>query len=100
VTAAETYPSKVDVLTCITLPEAAGIPVQFAKFPLAGVPNAGATRVLFVSVSVVALPISVSVATGRVSVPEPATSGALMVMAPLVFPATIISAKIILLLTL
>jgi hypothetical protein len=30
----------------------------------------------------------VPVATGKVSVPDPATSGALIVMAPLVFPAT------------
>jgi hypothetical protein len=52
---------------------------------------------LFVSVSVVAFPISVSVPVGSVKTPDPATSGALIVIAPLVFPATIISAKIILL---
>jgi hypothetical protein len=52
---------------------------------------------LFVSVSVVAFPIRVSVPVGSVKTPDPATSGALIVIAPLVFPATIISAKIILL---
>ena len=52
---------------------------------------------LFVSTSVVALPIRVSVPVGSVKTPDPATSGALIVMLPEVFPATIISAKIILL---
>ena len=73
------------------------VPVQLSNAPDVGVPKTGATNVLFVSVSVVAFPTKVSVATGRVSVPEPATNGALMVIAPLVFPATIISAKTILL---
>ena len=55
-------------------------------------------KVLFVSVSVVALPTSVSVATGRVSVPDPATAGAAIVMLPDVSPATTIELKIVLLL--
>ena len=92
---------KVSVLvvltTCNTLPAgnaAAATPVQLVSTPLAGVPNAGVVstglvRVLLVSVSVVALPTSVSVATGSVSVPLPATNGALMVMLPDVSPATI-----------
>ena len=52
---------------------------------------------LFVSVSVVALPISVSVPVGRVSVPEPAAAGAAIVMLPEVSPATEIELKIVLL---
>jgi hypothetical protein len=50
---------------------------------------AGAVKVLFVSVSVVALPTNVSVATGRVSTLEPDTAGALRVMLPDVSPLTI-----------
>jgi hypothetical protein len=50
----------------------------------------GVVRVLFVSVSVVAFPIRVSVPVGRVSVPEPATAGAAIVMLPEVSPATTI----------
>jgi hypothetical protein len=76
------------------------VDVQALIFPDATVPNAGATRVLFVSVSVVAFPTSVSVATGRVSVPEPATAGAAIVMLPEVFPATEMELKIDLLLLL
>jgi hypothetical protein len=89
---------KVVLTTCKTVPAgnaAAATPVQLVNTPLAGVPNAGVVstglvKVLFVSVSVVALPISVSVATGRVSVPEPATAGAAIVMLPEVSPATTI----------
>ena len=91
--------------TCNTLPAgnaAAATPVQLVSTPLAGVPNAGEVkvgevRVLFVSVSVVAFPIRVSVATGKVSVPEPATAGAAIVMLPEVSPATTIALKIVLL---
>ena len=43
---------------------------------------------LFVNTSVVALPISVSVATGNVSMEEPDTAGAARVIVPLVSPAT------------
>ena len=57
---------------------------------------AGEVKVLFVSVSVVAFPTKVSVATGRVSTLEPDTAGADNVTEPEVFPATIISAKTIL----
>ena len=53
--------------------------------------------VLFVSVSVVALPTNVSVATGRVSVPDPATAGTVMEILPDVSPATEIELKIVLL---
>ena len=67
--------------------------VQFTRSPEAGLPNTGAVitgavSVLLVSVSVVALPTKVSVAIGRVSVPEPATVGASRVIDPLVSPAT------------
>ena len=47
---------------------------------------------LFVSVSVVALPTRVSVATGSVSVPDPATAGADTVTVPEVEPDNIKSA--------
>jgi hypothetical protein len=96
---------KVPCTTCNTLPAgnaAAGTPVQFVNTPLAGVPSAGVVstglvRVLFVSVSVVAFPISVSVATGSVSVPEPAADGACSVILPETSPATTIALKIVLL---
>ena len=43
--------------------------VQAESVPLAGVPSAGATKVLLDSVSVVALPTNVSVLVGNVNVP-------------------------------
>ena len=49
----------------------------------------GAVSVLLVSVSVVALPTSVSVATGNVRTPDPAAAGAARVIVPLVSPAII-----------
>ena len=49
----------------------------------------GLVSVLFVSVSVVALPTSVSVATGSVRVPDPATAGAAIVTAPDELPGKI-----------
>jgi hypothetical protein len=42
----------------------------------------GEVRVLFVSVSVVAFPIRVSVPVGSVKTPDPAADGAAMLMAP------------------
>ncbi len=51
--------------------------------------NTAPVKVLFVSVSVVAFPTNVSVATGRVSTLEPATAGALRVILPDVSPLTI-----------
>jgi hypothetical protein len=56
--------------------------------PNTGEVKVGEVKVLFVSVSVVAFPISVSVATGRVSVPEPAADGACSVILPETSPAT------------
>jgi hypothetical protein len=47
----------------------------------------GLVSVLFVSVSVVALPTRVSVATGIVRTLDPETAGACNVMEPLVSPA-------------
>jgi len=67
--------------------DAVGNPVQLLRLPLIGVPSAGATRVLLVSVSVVALPTSVSVATGRVNVLLPAVAGAANVILPEISPA-------------
>jgi hypothetical protein len=72
-------------------------------FPDATVPNAGEVkvgevRVLLVSVSVVALPTSVSVAKGSVSVLLPATRGACSVIPPDVSPAIVTELKIDLLL--
>ena len=63
-----------------------GNPVQFVRSPLTGVPRAGATSVLFVSVSTVAWPTSVSVVVGRVSVGVPAAAAALRVAVPEVLP--------------
>jgi len=48
--------------------------------------NCVATMLLLVRVSVVARPISVSVAVGKVSVGVPATAGAVIVTEPLVSP--------------
>ena len=84
----------------ILVPEvvACAVPLVSTLAPITGVPEmVGEVNVLFVSVSVVALPTKVSVATGRVSTLEPETAGALNVTEPEVFPATIISAKTILL---
>jgi hypothetical protein len=47
----------------------------------------GLVSVLFVSVSVVALPTSVSVATGNVRTLDPEAAGACRVIVPLVSPA-------------
>ena len=63
------------------------------------------TAILFVFVFVVDADTAVDasivpVATGRVSVPDPAADGALIVMLPDVSPATTIELKIVLLLTL
>jgi hypothetical protein len=63
-----------------------GKPVAFVKTPDIGVPSAGATKVLFVSVSVVALPTRVSVAAGSVIVVVPATAVACNVVVPDVDP--------------
>ena len=49
-------------------------------------PRAAAVRVLFVNVSVVVLPTSVSVVAGKVSVVLPETAGALNVIDPEVSP--------------
>jgi len=67
------------------------VPVRLVTVPLAGVPNTGAVivgevKVLFVSVSVVALPTKVSVAAGSVTVVVPATAEACSVVVPLVDP--------------
>jgi hypothetical protein len=69
------------------------VDVQALIFPDATVPNAGVVstglvRVLFVSVSVVAFPIRVSVPVGSVKTPDPAADGAAMLMAPETSPAT------------
>jgi hypothetical protein len=48
----------------------------------------GVVRVLLVSVSVVAFPISVSVPVGSVKTPDPAADGAAIEMAPETSPAT------------
>lgn len=67
------------------------VPVRLVTVPLAGVPKTGAVivgevKVLFVSVSVVALPTKVSVAAGSVTVVVPATAEACSVVVPLVDP--------------
>ncbi len=49
--------------------------------------SVGLVSVLFVNVSVVALPTSVSVATGSVRTLDPETAGACRVIEPLVSPA-------------
>ena len=72
-------------------PVVSGKPVAFVSVPLEGVPNTGAVivgevKVLFVSVSVVALPTKVSVAAGSVTVVVPATAEACSVVVPLVDP--------------
>ena len=75
--------------TCNMLPAgnaAAARPVAFVRTNVEGVPKFGVVSVLFVSVCVAARPTKVSVPVGSVSVPEPATNGALIVMAPLVSP--------------
>ena len=59
--------------------------------------NCVTAMLLFVSVSVVALPTRVSVATGSVKTPDPATRGAVMEILPDVSPATEIELKIVLL---
>jgi hypothetical protein len=69
-----------------------GSPVQLVRVPLEGVPSAGVVSVglvsvLFVSVSVPASVASVPV-VGSVTVPEPATAVASMIVDPDVVPAT------------
>ena len=66
--------------------------MQFVRVPLEGVPNAGVVSVglvsvLFVSVSVPASVASVPV-VGSVTVPDPATAAASMIVEPDVDPAT------------
>jgi hypothetical protein len=63
-----------------------GKPVALVNIPLVGVPKTGATSVLLVSVSVVALPTRVSVAAGSVRVVVPATAVACNVVVPDVDP--------------
>ena len=72
-------------------PVVSGKPVALVSVPLEGVPKTGAVivgevKVLFVSVSVVALPTKVSVAAGSVTVVVPATAEACSVVVPLVDP--------------
>ena len=72
-------------------PVVRGSPVALVSVPLLGVPKTGAVivgevKVLFVSVSVVALPTKVSVAAGSVTVVVPATAEACSVVVPLVDP--------------
>lgn len=75
-------------------PVVRGNPVQLVRTPLAGVPSAGVVsvgdvNVLFVSVSVVALPTSVSVAAGNVRVLAPAIAVATNPIVPDVAPANV-----------
>jgi hypothetical protein len=59
------------------------VPVQFVSTPLAGVPSAGATSVLFDSVSVPASVASVPLTAGSVSVTE-AVCASVVLNAPVV----------------
>jgi hypothetical protein len=73
------------------IPVATGRPVQLVNVPEDGVPNTGVVsvglvRVLFVNVSVVARPTSVSVAAGKVKVVVPAVAEARTVVVPEVDP--------------
>jgi hypothetical protein len=65
---------------------AVATPVPVAAPLITGVAIVGEVKVLFVSVSVVALPTKVSVAAGSVTVVVPATAEACSVVVPLVDP--------------
>jgi hypothetical protein len=63
-----TTPVRLALVVTVPAVKLAAVPVQLVSTPLAGVPRAGATKVLLVSVSVVAFPTKVSVASGKVKV--------------------------------
>jgi len=80
-------PEPADVNTCPDVPDA---PVNVSAVVILADARVGAVSVLFVSVSVVAFPTSVSVAAGSVRVVVPATAVACTVVVPDVDPANLV----------